>query len=41
MKNNNYATNKAGVIKAPKNVSAGDPKSTAIKSKKDLRERKG
>lgn len=35
-KNNGYATNKGGVIKAPKNPSANDPDARAIKGN-DLR----
>jgi hypothetical protein len=40
-KSNPYQTNKGGLIKAPKNVGAGDPKPTTIKSKTDLRVKKG
>jgi hypothetical protein len=36
MKNNSYATNKAGVIKAPKSVGKDSPKATVIKGN-DLR----
>ena len=40
MKNNGYATNKAGVIKAPKPVGKDSPKATSIKGN-DLRVKKG
>ena len=36
MKDNKFQTNKGGVIKAPKPVSKGDPKSTVTKGN-DLR----
>lgn len=37
-KENGYATNKGGLIKAPKNVAAGDPKATRTVAKSgDLR----
>ena len=35
-----YATNKGGYIKAPANVSKGDPRAT-VKKGNDLRVRKG
>ena len=35
-----YATNKGGYIKAPVNVTKGDPKATVIKGN-DLRAKKG
>lgn len=40
MKKNPYATNKGGLIKTPKNPSAGDPKATKIVGN-DLRVKKG
>ena len=40
MKENRFATNKGGVIKAPKPVSQGDPKATVTKGN-DLRNGKG
>ena len=36
MKNNPYATNKGGVIKAPRNPSKDSPKATVVKGN-DLR----
>lgn len=36
-KDNRYATNKGGVIKAPKPTGKGDPKSTVVKGN-DLRD---
>ena len=36
MKNNNFATNKGGIIRTPKNVSKDSPKSTVVKGN-DLR----
>ena len=42
MKNTNpYQTNKGGRIKAPKTVATDEPKATTIKSKTDLRVKKG
>lgn len=38
---NPYQTNKGGEIKPPKNPSAGDPRTTSIKSNGDLRSPKG
>jgi hypothetical protein len=40
MKENRFATNKGGVIKAPKATSKGDPKATVTKGS-DLRGGKG
>lgn len=37
---NGYATNKGGMIKAPKPVSSGDPKGTVTTGKGDLRSKK-
>lgn len=35
-----YSTNKGGMIKAPKNTAAGEPKATKIKTDGDLRSKK-
>ena len=40
MKENRFATNKGGVINAPKSVAKGDPKATVTKGS-DLRNGKG